>query len=133
MPTTATQRLYPTHRYQDARAAIVWLCRAFGFEERAVYPGEGDTIAHAELEYDGSVFMLASTRDDGYPTRTVRELGGANGVIYVAVEDVDAHFARAVAAGAGIIRPPTDQDYGSRDYSARDCEGNLWSFGTYRP
>jgi uncharacterized glyoxalase superfamily protein PhnB len=53
--------------------------------------------------------------------------------LYVAVEDVDAHHARAVAAGAEIVRPLADTDHGSREYSARDCEGRLWSFGTYRP
>jgi uncharacterized glyoxalase superfamily protein PhnB len=49
------------------------------------------------------------------------------------VDEVDAHFARAKAAGAEIIREPEDQDYGGRDYSARDPEGNVWSFGTYAP
>jgi uncharacterized glyoxalase superfamily protein PhnB len=53
--------------------------------------------------------------------------------VYVVVEDADAHHARAVAAGAEIVLPLRDQDYGSRDYSARDPEGNIWSFGTYRP
>ena len=53
--------------------------------------------------------------------------------MYVVIEDADAHYARAKAAGAEIVRELEDQDYGSRDYSARDFEGNLWSFGTYRP
>jgi uncharacterized glyoxalase superfamily protein PhnB len=53
--------------------------------------------------------------------------------IYIAVDDLDAHCERARAAGAEIVREPYDTDYGSRDYSARDLEGNVWSFGTYRP
>ena len=52
---------------------------------------------------------------------------------YVAVEDADAHHAQAVAAGAEITTGLTDQDYGSRDYAAKDPEGNQWNFGTYRP
>jgi uncharacterized glyoxalase superfamily protein PhnB len=61
-----------------------------------------------------------------------REHAG-RGWLYVVVEDVDAHYERAVAAGAEIVMEPADQDYGSRDYSCHDLEGNLWSFGTYRP
>jgi uncharacterized glyoxalase superfamily protein PhnB len=53
--------------------------------------------------------------------------------MYVVIEDADAHYAQARAAGAEIVRELEDQDYGSRDYSARDFEGNLWSFGTYQP
>jgi uncharacterized glyoxalase superfamily protein PhnB len=53
--------------------------------------------------------------------------------IYVVVGDPDAHYARAKKAGAAIVRDITDEDYGSREYSARDLEGNLWSFGTYDP
>lgn len=49
------------------------------------------------------------------------------------VDDIDAHHRRAVEQGAQIVTPPADQDYGSRDYLARDTEGNLWSFGTYAP
>jgi uncharacterized glyoxalase superfamily protein PhnB len=55
------------------------------------------------------------------------------GWIYIVVQDSDAHYARAKAAGAEIIRELEDQDYGSRDYTARDLEGNIWSFGTYDP
>jgi len=54
-------------------------------------------------------------------------------VLYLAVDNVDAHHDRASAAGAEIIYKLTDQPYGSREYAARDPEGNVWSFGTYRP
>jgi uncharacterized glyoxalase superfamily protein PhnB len=53
--------------------------------------------------------------------------------VYIVVDDIDAHHRRAVEHGAEILMPPTDQDYGSRDYMARDAEGNIWSFGTYAP
>ncbi len=131
--STTTQRLFPTFRYRDARAAIRWLREAFGFEEQAVYPGDGDTIAHAQLSYQGALIMLGTWREDDLRMRPAYEVGAVTSGLYVAVDDVDAHYARAKAAGAEIVREPVDQDYGGRDYSARDCEGNLWSFGTYRP
>ncbi|HUF02532.1 MAG TPA: VOC family protein [Gaiellaceae bacterium] len=53
--------------------------------------------------------------------------------MYVIVADVDGHYERARSAGAEIVRELKDTDYGSRGYMARDSEGNLWSFGTYRP
>ena len=127
---TTTQRVFPALRYRDARAAIRWLCDAFGFVEQAVY-GEGERVDHAELTCEGGMIMLGTLHDDTF--RTPRELGYAAGSIYVVVGDPNAHHARAVAAGAEIIREPTDQEYGSREYSARDPEGYVWSFGTYQP
>jgi uncharacterized glyoxalase superfamily protein PhnB len=53
--------------------------------------------------------------------------------VYVVIDDVDAHAERARANGAEITRDPSDTDYGSRGYSARDPEGNTWHFGTYQP
>jgi uncharacterized glyoxalase superfamily protein PhnB len=117
----------PSLRYNDARRAVEWLQEAFGFEPQMVVDGEGDTIAHAELTYGDGMVMLGTQRDDSYGSHV------GQGWLYVVVEDADAHYARAKAAGAEIVRELDDQDYGSRDYSARDFEGNLWSFGTYRP
>jgi len=134
--------IYPCLGYRDARAAIEWLCEAFGFEERMVHPGEGDReIAHAELNLGPGIIMLGSQRE-GAPSAGDVTPGPTGGEldfsripfsIYVAVGDLDAHCERARAAGAEIVREPYDTDYGSRDYSARDLEGNVWSFGTYRP
>jgi uncharacterized glyoxalase superfamily protein PhnB len=117
----------PSLRYKDARRAVEWLQEAFGFEPHVVVDGEGDEIAHAELTYGDGMVMLGTQRDDSYGSHV------GQGWLYVVVEDADAHYARAKAAGAEIVRELEDQDYGSRDYSARDFEGNLWSFGTYRP
>jgi uncharacterized glyoxalase superfamily protein PhnB len=117
----------PSFRYRDAKRAIDWLGEAFGFQPRAVY-ADGDTIHHAELTLGDGMIMLGSERpDDGYGPRA------GLGWTYVVVEDADAHCARARAAGAEIVMELTDQDYGSRDYAARDFEGNRWNFGTYRP
>jgi uncharacterized glyoxalase superfamily protein PhnB len=124
------QNMYPVLRYRDAHAAIDFLCEAFGFERNAVYEGEGGAVEHAQLAYAGGMVMLSTERDDDD-----RGWGPHAGQawIYVVVDDPDAHHARAKAAGATIIRDLEDQDYGSRDYSARDPEGNIWSFGTYNP
>ncbi|HEX8536324.1 MAG TPA: VOC family protein [Cystobacter sp.] len=127
-PTTASAAaptFYPVLRYKNAPAAIKWLAAAFGFEEHLVVPGPNDTVAHAELRFGTGIFMLGSQKDDIY--------GNAGMAPYVYVADIDAHCARARAAGAVIVREPFDTDYGSRDYAARDCEGHVWSFGTYRP
>jgi uncharacterized glyoxalase superfamily protein PhnB len=125
------QNMYPVLRYRDAHAAIDFLCDAFGFERNAVYESsDGTAVEHAQLAYKGGMVMLSTERDDDD-----RGWGPHAGQawIYVVVDDPDAHHDRAKAAGANIIRELEDQDYGSRDYSARDPEGNIWSFGTYNP
>ena len=119
--------LYPSLRYRDARAAIEFLKSAFGFEERVLYENDDGTIGHAELSHGPSILMLGTDRDDRYGSRA------GQGWIYVAVDDADAHCERARSAGAEIIVELQDTDYGSRDYAARDPEGNVWNFGTYRP
>jgi uncharacterized glyoxalase superfamily protein PhnB len=124
-----------TMRYDDAARMIDWLCDAFGFERRFVVPGEDGTIAHAQLSHGGGMIMCGSARDDEWGTfvKTARALGGNSASVYVVVEDVDVHCARAKAAGAEILYGPRDTDYGSREYAARDPEGQLWGFGTYDP
>jgi uncharacterized glyoxalase superfamily protein PhnB len=120
-------RIYPVLRYRDAPAAIDWLEKAFGFERHDVHADENGTIVHAELRYGADDFLgLSSEKADIFGEHAGR------GWLYVVVEDPDAHYARAKAAGAEILIELADQDYGSRDYSARDPEGNIWSFGTYR-
>jgi uncharacterized glyoxalase superfamily protein PhnB len=117
----------PSLRYRDAARAVDFLVEAFGFKRQMVMEGDDGTIAHAELAYGDGMVMLGTDRDDHYGSHV------GQGWIYVVVDDADAHYAQAKAAGAEIVRELEDQDYGSRDYSARDFEGNLWSFGTYRP
>lgn len=120
--------LYPCVAYRDARAAIAWLERAFGFARMAVHPEEEGPVVHAELAFGGGVLMLSTLeeKDAALPKRRFN-------APYVYVTDPDAHHARAVAAGAEVTRELQDTDYGSREYCARDPEGNEWSFGTYRP
>ncbi|MBT2384235.1 VOC family protein [Streptomyces sp. ISL-11] len=126
-----TPTLYPTLLYRDAHAAIKALTEAFGFTRTALYEGEDGTVLHAELSFGNGTVMVGSKGRAGVFAEAMRESGPVG--VYVVVEDVDAHHRRAEAAGMEILTPPTDQDYGSRDYMARDAEGNVWSFGTYVP
>ncbi|WP_155054891.1 VOC family protein [Streptomyces blattellae] len=123
--------IYPTVLYADAQAAIRQLTEAFGFTELSVYEGESGIVAHAELVQGNGGVMLGSKGRGGRFDELMKDAGPAG--VYVVVDDVDAHHQRAVDHGAEILMPPTDQDYGSRDYMARDLEGNIWSFGTYAP
>ena len=125
-----TQTNFPGLRYRDAHAAMDWLEAVLGFERRAVPPGEGGTVMHAELVLDGAMVMLGSAAGAG-EDRLPQPPGGSS--IYIVVDDPDERHARAVAAGAEIARGLRDEDYGSRGFTARDPEGNLWSLGTYRP
>jgi uncharacterized glyoxalase superfamily protein PhnB len=127
-PTPAPQ-VWPTLRARDARGLIRFLVDAFGFEQTVVYT-EGDRVVHAELAWPpGGGIMLGAAResagDDPFPL-TPGTFGG-----YVVTADPDALCARARAAGARITVDPHDTDHGSRDFTARDPEGNHWAFGTY--
>jgi uncharacterized glyoxalase superfamily protein PhnB len=126
---TPPPQVWPTLRATDARALIRFLVDAFGFEETVVH-GDGDRVDHAELSWPpGGGIMLGSAGrgpDDPWALRP-----GTFGA-YVVADDIDALHERAVRAGAEIIMAPLDTDYGSRDFTARDPEGNRWSFGTYR-
>jgi uncharacterized glyoxalase superfamily protein PhnB len=124
---------YPFMSYKDAPAAIDWLCNAFGFEKKAVYANDDGTIAHAELNLGDGIVMLGTEKHSEMGLRSPDGLGFVTQGVYITLDEVDTHFQRAKAAGAEIIMEPTDQDYGSRDYTARDPEGHLWSFGTYKP
>ncbi len=122
--------IYAALRYRDAAAAIDWLERAFGFQTTARHEGPDGTIGHAELRLGESLIMLGQGAEDLQdPPAGPR---AARVTIYVAVEDVDGLHDRAQAAGADVS-DLSEQDYGSRDFSARDLEGNHWSFGTYVP
>ena len=119
--------IYPTLRYADAKTAIRFLVDAFGFTEKALMENPDGTVAHAELAWpDGGLIMIGQRRAEPSPFDTGKV------VTYLTLDDPDAHHATAVKAGAEIVHDPTDQDYGSREYAAKDPEGNVWSFGTYR-
>lgn len=122
-------QVWPTLRAADAPALIRFLVEVLGFEETAVMR-DGDVVHHAQLSWPlGGGVMLGSVRggpDDPWPLQP-----GTFGA-YVVVDDPDALYERARAAGAEITMDLHDTDYGSRDFALRDPEGNRWSFGTYR-
>lgn len=122
--------VFPCLSYRDPDAAMQFLARAFGFEEHACYRDASGRIQHAEMTTGPGrtgMIMLGGEKSEGAFAGTFHSL------TYVVVSDIDAHHARAVAAGAIIVVAPKNTDHGSRDYAARDPEGNLWSFGTYQP
>lgn len=124
--------IYPSLTYDDAPAAIEWLCAAFGFTKRLVVPGPNGGIVHSELSLGPGVIMVSSPKPDAGRV-SPRGLPGASQALCVRIPDPDAHFASAKAAGAEIIQDLKDEEYGSRGYMARDIEGNQWYFGTYLP
>lgn len=130
---TSRPTLYPYMQYRDAPAAIQWLEKAFGFRTVTSHGDGHDGIAHAELKLGNGMIMLGSVKDNGLPMTMPKQAGGNTQGVYVVVKDADALYAKARAAGAEIVMTIRDTDYGSRDFSARDPEGHLWSFGTYMP
>jgi uncharacterized glyoxalase superfamily protein PhnB len=133
----ASQSVY----YRDPKAALDWLCRAFGFELRLAVEDDRGRIVHSEITFGEALMMIGgSGRDDPgkeawqSKARSPIELDGAcTQAICLFVDDVDAHCATARAAGATIVREPTTNDYGDdywtdRSYGATDPEGHLWWF-----
>jgi PhnB protein len=120
--STVRPNIFPGLRYRDEHAAMEWLERAFGFSRHAVYTDDDGAVVHAEVRLGPGIVMIGAPPEceEGF-------------TLYVHVEDVDAHYARAVSAGAEITRPPADTSYGSREYGARDLDGHYWYFGTYLP
>ncbi len=125
--------VFPAIRYRDANAALEWLERAFGMKEKAVHRDDTGTVQHAELMLGDGIVMLGQQTDGGWMGGEPAQPLASTMSIYVVVPDPDGHYTRAREGGAEIVRELGDQPYGSREYSARDLEGNLWSFGTYDP
>jgi uncharacterized glyoxalase superfamily protein PhnB len=119
--------IIPALRYDDAKAAIDFLERAFALEPKQVHENGDGAVLHAELTSGRGMVMIGSTGQGD------KQFDTGRASLYVIVEDPDALHERAKAAGAEITREPQHMDYGSREFSARDPEGNVWSFGTYDP
>jgi uncharacterized glyoxalase superfamily protein PhnB len=138
-PPAGWPRISSALFYDDAGAAIDWLCRVFGFELRLKVEGEGGRIEHSELTFGEGLIMVGSAggkseRSTPLPCRSPQALGGANTqALCVFVDDVDAHCARARGEGAKVVEEPTTHDYGEeywsdRSYRAEDLEGHQWWF-----
>lgn len=115
--------------YRDPSAALDWLEKAFGFERTMVITDQEGRIAHSEMSFGDGYIMVGTEWADF--TASPVSVGGKNTqLIHVQLPDgIDAHYARAKAAGAAILQEPTDQFYGDRTYRARDPEGHVWTFG----
>lgn len=128
--------IIPCLVYADAPGAIDFLCEAFGFTRHAVH-ADDDIVHHAQLLLEGNIIMLSTARRDSHDPFGMTPIGALDGrsplCICVVLDDPDAHHARAAAAGADIINPPHDNDYGGRGYEVRDSEGVVWCFGSYDP
>jgi uncharacterized glyoxalase superfamily protein PhnB len=130
-PDAAPVHVWPCLCYRDAQSAIAILEAAFGFEEAVCYRRDDDpsVVVHAELRWPAGVgVMLASHGRDDSPFG--RRAPGTDST-YVVCDDPDSLFARARRAGAEVVVGLRDEDWGSRGFTVRDPEGNLWSFGTY--
>lgn len=130
MPTPSD--IYPCLTYSNAPAAIDWLCRVFGFTKQLVVEGPNGTVRHSELSLGTGVIMVCSPRPD--ETRLGPSPNGINlQSLSAYVSDPDVHHEHAAAAGARIVQPPHDTEFGARLYVAEDLEGYHWCFGNYRP
>ena len=119
-------QLCPYLYYENGAEAMDWLAKAFGFRERMRVAEDDGTIRHAEMEFGDAVIMLGTPAGHKSPAH----LGQVTVGMYVRVDDVDAHYKHAKAAGAEVENEPTNQDYGDRSYGVRDLEGHQWWFYT---
>jgi uncharacterized glyoxalase superfamily protein PhnB len=136
-PPQGWPRLSASVFYRDPPAAIDWLCRTFGFECRLKVEGDQGQIVHSELVFGEAVVSVGGLEGDReYQKRFRSPLdieGGVTCALAFYVDEVDAHYARAVAAGANIFREVKTEDYGDdywadRGYGAYDLEGHVWFF-----
>jgi uncharacterized glyoxalase superfamily protein PhnB len=122
MPQTITPYLL----YEDASAALEWLSRVFGFRETSRMVGDDGSVGHAEMDVglDAQIFLGSPGGDYRSPAN-----GGTRcALVYLYVEDLDAHCERARREGAEIVEEPADQPYGDRRYAAADLDGQHWYF-----
>jgi uncharacterized glyoxalase superfamily protein PhnB len=136
-PVNSTPSVIPMLSYEEGVAALKWLARAFGFRERCRYESQDGWLAHAEMEAGDGLIMLASPTPDYQSPKRHREVCEQarkwsavpwiiDGVL-VYVDDLDAHFTRAKAAGATILSEIEEGPPGRR-YRAEDLEGHRWFF-----
>lgn len=123
--------------YRNVQEAIEWLCHTLGYREHQICRDGNGTIVHAELTYGKGMIMVGPDRAGEFGKRFMTMPGDIGGrctqVVYMVVDDIDAHYAHAKACGADIVMPLEVQDYGGKNYGVRDLEGHIWSIGDYDP
>ncbi len=140
MPDRSSQTgatLIPSLRYKDAYAAIEWLETVLGFVRHAIYPGENNTVGHAELRHGTGMIMLGSATNPS-PLPQFQAIpsdieGRITSPFYLVVADCDPLWASAQAAGAKVLMELKTMDYGGRSFAVSDPEGYHWSVGEYDP
>jgi uncharacterized glyoxalase superfamily protein PhnB len=126
-PPDGYPRISPYLNYEDTEAMLPWLTLAFGMAERHRQTGPDGKVSHAEMMLHEGVVMMGSPGGD---FQNPKHLGQVTQSLYVYIDELDAHCAKARAAGAVIFEEPTDQPYGDRRYGARDPEGHHWYFAS---
>ncbi len=126
-PPPGYPRISPYLNYENAGAMLEWLARAFGMLERDSRRGPEGQVIHAEMSLEDGVVMIGCP---GRDFRNPKHVGHSTQSLYIYIEDLDAHCARARDAGAEIIEEPADHPYGYRRYGACDPEGHRWYFAT---
>ena len=124
------QTIIPALRYEDSNVAIRWLAEAFGFSEHFVVRNDDGRVEHAQLAWRGSLVMLGDLQGD------MHDLPHRHGSLSLTAESpaqVDELYEQCQRAGASVVQPLIDTDYGSHAFTVEDYEGNHWHFGTYDP
>lgn len=118
----------PALFYKEPKKAIEFLKSAFGFELEMLIEDEQGNLAHSQMRFGDGLVMVGTEWSENH--KSPASMGGKctqTSHIYLR-ESVDAHCARAEAAGARIIAKPETQFYGDRTYRAADPEGHIWTF-----
>ncbi|HET6986355.1 MAG TPA: VOC family protein [Kribbella sp.] len=136
MNTTTEQKnvigVWPGLHYRDGQAALKFLTEGLGFTLVASYPGVAEgSIAHSELSWPFGGGIMMGSADAKAEADEFTALADRTQSVYLVHDDPDSLIGRAIAAGAVVVRGLQDADYGSRGFTVRDPEGNLWSVGTY--
>jgi len=121
----------PYMTMNDAAGAIGFYKKAFGAEELVRMNGPGGTVMHAEIRIGDSMIMLGGEMP-AMGTHSPQSLGGNTGGIMLYVEDVDALFQQAVAAGATVEAPLADMFWGDGFGKLKDPFGHSWSMATHK-
>ena len=130
MSEISVDQRIPILVYRDVEAAFNYLTDVYALGPGELERAPDGSVVHGELHAgDGQLWLHPES--DQFGLKSPLSLGAsATGMVVVMVDDVDAHYRRALEQGATIKYDPTNQDYGYREYSAVDIEGHLWSFMT---